>query len=194
MSKGYVFAALYHKSVEGTITRIASTVPNSTLIYAVFQNAGKSFNSGAEAIVSLEVSKKYSFNANLNAYHNQINEFSVENKYPISSTIYVAQQKIYSGSLKLINNFHFSSNMSGQLSMVYLAPDIIPQGKIGQRFTMDMGLKRTVNKGKGEWFINVSDLLNTMVIVKQVTGERFNYNSKDYYETQVVRVGYNTKF
>ncbi|MGE8426169.1 MAG: outer membrane beta-barrel family protein, partial [Sphingobacterium siyangense] len=49
-SKGYFYAAMYHRFAEGTITRISSTVPDSKLIYAVFQNAGKSFNTGIETI------------------------------------------------------------------------------------------------------------------------------------------------
>jgi hypothetical protein len=38
---GYLYSALYHRFANGTITRISSIVPESTLIYAVFQNAGK---------------------------------------------------------------------------------------------------------------------------------------------------------
>ncbi len=40
LTKGYFYTALYHRSTEGTITRIATQVPPSTLIYTVFQNAG----------------------------------------------------------------------------------------------------------------------------------------------------------
>lgn len=38
---GYIYFAAYHRFAEGTITRIASTVPGSNLIYATTQNAGK---------------------------------------------------------------------------------------------------------------------------------------------------------
>jgi outer membrane receptor protein involved in Fe transport len=76
-NKGYFYTAAYHRFVEGTITRISSIVPNSTLIYSIFQNAGKSYNTGLEIVLSQEVSKWYSFNLNINAYHNQINAFTV---------------------------------------------------------------------------------------------------------------------
>ena len=42
--KGYYYTAVYHRRAEGTITRIATTVPGSNLIYTVFQNVGKSYN------------------------------------------------------------------------------------------------------------------------------------------------------
>jgi len=36
--------------------------------------------------------------------------------------------------------------------------------------------------------------LNTMVIKKDIQSEGFNYTSADYFETQVIRLGYNSKF
>ena len=78
--------------------------------------------------------------------------------------------------------------------MVYLAPDIIPQGKIDSRFSTDLGVKKMVQKGKGEVFLNATDIFNTLVIKKEIQGEGFRYTSRDYYETQVVRFGYSYKF
>jgi len=47
---GYLYSAIYHRMVDQTITRISTTVPGSRLIYAIFQNADKSYNSGLELI------------------------------------------------------------------------------------------------------------------------------------------------
>ena len=55
-------------------------------------------------------------------------------------------------------------------------------------------LKKSIQKGKGELFFNANDLFNTMVIKKQINGNGFNYTSSDYYETQVIRLGYSFKF
>ena len=49
-ASGYFYTAVYHRFVDGTITRISSIVDNSRLIYAIFQNAGKSSNTGMEFI------------------------------------------------------------------------------------------------------------------------------------------------
>ncbi len=192
--KGYVYAAAFHRFAEGTITRIASTVPPSTLIYAIFQNAGKSYNTGFEVVLNQEVSSRYSFNLNFSGYHNQINAFTVVNLYPQTNTFSTAQQEIFSGNVKLNNMLHLSGGVDVQITAIYLAPDIIPQGKIAQRFTIDAGAKKTIQKGKGEIFVNATDLLNSLVIKKDVVGQSFKYTSTDYYETQVVRIGYNYKF
>jgi len=193
-NSGYFYSALYHRFADGTITRISSTVPGSTLIYAIFQNAGKSYNTGLEAILNQKVSGVYSFNINGNLYRNQIDAFTVQNLYPEPNTFSADRQSAISGNLKLNNTFRFAKGWDAQLTAVYLAPDIIPQGKILSRFSIDAGLKKTVQKGKGEIFFNATDLLNTMVIKRKIDGLGFNYTSDDYYETQVIRLGYSYKF
>lgn len=194
IGKGYLFTSLYHRFVNGTISRIATTAPDSNLIYAVFQNAGKSSSTGIEMVYSNEVNSWYSFNLNGNVYQNEIDAFTVTNLYPVPTTYFGEKQQIVSGNVKWNNTFQFNKTVSGQLSAVYLAPDVIPQGKINARFSIDLGAKKSIQKGKGEVFINATDILNTLVIKKDIQGNGFSYNSSDYYETQVVRFGYNYKF
>lgn len=193
-TNGYLYSALYHRFSDGTITRISSIVPGNTLVYAIFQNSGKSYNTGLEAILNQKVSDVYSFNLNGNIYRNQINAFSVENLYPQRNIFSADEQSAVSGNLKLNNTFRFTKGLDTQLTAVYLAPDIIPQGKIGSRFSIDIGVKKSIQKGKGELFLNATDLLNKMVIKKSIQGNGFAYTSDDYLETQVVRLGYSYKF
>lgn len=193
-NNGYFYSALYHRFANGTITRISSIVPGSNLIYAIFQNAGRSYNTGLEAILNQKVSDVYSFNINGNIYRNQIDAFTVQNLYPEPNTFSAAQQTAISGNLKLNNTFRFAQGWDAQLTAVYLAPDIIPQGKIMSRFSIDAGVKKSIQKGKGELFFNATDLLNTMVIKRKIDGMGFHYTSDDYYETQVIRLGYSYKF
>ncbi|MDN3673137.1 outer membrane beta-barrel family protein [Flavobacterium branchiarum] len=194
IGKGYLFTSLYHRFVNGTISRIATTAPDSNLIYAVFQNANKSASTGIEMIYSNEVNSWYSFNLNGNVYQNEIDAFTVTNLYPVPTTYFGEKQKIVSGNVKWNNTFQFNKTVSGQLAAVYLAPDVIPQAKINARFSIDLGAKKSIQKGKGEIFINATDILNTLVIKKDIQGNGYNYNSSDYYETQVVRFGYSYKF
>ncbi|WP_345988558.1 TonB-dependent receptor [Chryseobacterium sp. Chry.R1] len=191
---GYLYSSVYHRFSSGTITRISSIVPGSNLIYAVFQNAGRSYNSGIEAIWNQKISPVYSFNINGNVYRNQINAFTVENLYPQPNTFSAEKQTAVSGNIKFNNIFKFSKGINAQLTAVYLAPDIIPQGKVKGRFSMDLGVKKSIQNGKGEVFLNATDLFNTLVMKKQIQGSGFRYTSDDYYETQVIRLGYSYKF
>lgn len=192
--KGYLFGSVYHKSANGTITRIASVVPGSTLIYSIMQNAGKSYNTGVELLLAQDIKNWFSFNVNFNGYQSIIEAFTVENKYPAINTYSSSRQELISWNSKFNGVFHLKNKTDIQLTAIYLAPDLIPQGKIGTRFSLDIGIKKQIQKGKGELFLNATDLFNTMQIHKEIQGAGFYYVSTDYYETQVVRVGYNYKF
>ncbi|MFT6503235.1 MAG: outer membrane receptor protein involved in Fe transport [Crocinitomicaceae bacterium] len=192
--KGFWYNSVYSRFAEGTITRISTTVDTTNLIYAIFQNAGKSNVSGIESILSQDISEFFSFNLGVNAYYNHIEAFSVENVYPIAHTFSSNGQTAFSGNIKLNTSFHFKKDFDAQITAIYYAPDVIPQGRIDSRFTLNIGMKKAIQKGKGELFFNASDLLNTMVIRTTVDGNNFSYTSANYYETQVLRLGYSYKF
>lgn len=194
LKKGYFYSALYHRSTQGTITRIATQVPPGTLIYTVFQNAGHSSNTGVEMVFQHDISKVVSFNTNVNIYQNIIDAFTVENKYPVPSIYTATKEKFTSGNIKLNGIFHLPKKTDIQITSIYLAPDIIPQGKIDTRFSVDMGIKKQIQKNKGELFFNSSDIFNTLKIKKELNGNGFKLTSTDYYETQVFRLGYSYKF
>lgn len=190
-SKGYFYSALYHKEMQATIARIGSIVPGSTLIYNIFQNAGRSRNSGVELVLSQQIAAWMSMNLNLNGYQNTIDAFTVVNRYPVLNTYTAARDGLISGNMKLNSLVKLPRQIEAQLTAIYLAPDLIPQGRIDSRFSIDLGLKKIVKKD--EWFVNATDVANTLRIRREVTGAGFRYVSTDYYETQVVRIGYSHK-
>jgi outer membrane receptor protein involved in Fe transport len=191
---GYLYFALYHKRMEATITRIGSVVPGSNVIYNIFQNAGKSHSSGVEILLSQNVGKWSTFNINLNGYQNVVDAFQVTNKYPEKNIFEAKRQEIFSGSIKVNAVFHLPGKFDVQLISNFIAPDVVPQGKTYSRFVIDMGIKKAIQNGKGELFLNGTDIANTLRIKRKVKGDGFWYTSTDYYETQVIRVGYSYKF
>lgn len=193
-STGSVYVAAYHRFADGTITRIASTLPGSYLIYATTQNAGKSYNTGVEFTYNQDIAKWYSSNLTANVYRNQINAFTVENKYPEPHIFSAALQKVFSGNIKWNNIVRLKQGLEVQVNVLYLAKDILPQGEIEPRYALNMGIKKSIQKGNGELFFNATDLFNTYVIKKEIQGTDFRYTSEDYFETQVIRVGYSYKW
>ena len=190
MPKGSFYTALYHRITDGTITRIATQVPNSVLLYNIFQNAGRSFNTGLEVIFQQNPSKSISYTLSANIYQNKINAFSVINKYPVPTVYTAEKQERISGNAKLNTLLHLAKGYDVQISAVYLAPDVIPQGQIDSRYSVDMGIKKNIQKGRGELFLNATDIFNTMQLKKEIKGTTFTLQSTDYYETQVIRLGY----
>lgn len=192
--KGSLYSAVYHKMINATISRIATVVPGSTLIYNIFQNAGKSRQSGAELSFQQQLAPWFSFNTSAALYKNTIDAFTVENKYPVPTVYSMPKESLTSWNTKFNGMFKLPKSTELQFSAVYLAPDIIPQGKIGSRFSVDLGAKKQIQKGKGELFLNGTDLFNTLRPKREISGNGFKLISTDYFETQVFRLGYSYKF
>lgn len=193
-SGGSLYAAGYHRIVDATITRIATQAPGSPLLYNVFQNAGRSRITGSELVWQQTVSPSVSLSANANLYRTSIGAFTVVNLYPVPVTYSAAKTSLTSGSLKVNANLRLPGNWETRVSSIYLAPDLFPQGRIGSRYSLDLGLRKGVMGGRGEIVANATDLLNTMQIRRTINGTDFRLESTDYLETQVVRVGYTWKF
>lgn len=66
--------------------------------------------------------------------------------------------------------------------------------KTFSRFSIDIGLKKGIQNGKGELFVNATDIANTLNLKREIRGKGFRYISTDYYETQIFRLGYSYKF
>lgn len=193
-SSGNFYASIYHRESNHILTRVLTQTPGSTLINAVSQNAGKGRSTGIELFISKNLGEKVTLNFTVNGYQNVLDAFSGINLYPVAVAFNSEKESNLSGNAKAIGVFHLPNHFDLQLSGIYLAPDIIPQGKIASRYSIDFGLKKGIQNGKGELFLNGSDLLNTMRIKKTTFANGFTVLSNDVYETQVFRLGYSYKF
>lgn len=191
---GYLFNAAYHRMSTDILTKIITEVPASNLLAEVYQNADKGQNTGIELVLNQQLGRKVRLNANGNVYRNSIGAFKIVNAYPNNVSFTGAKQNIIAGNAKLNIIAKILKDTELQITGIYLAPDIIPQGKILARYSIDAGITKTIQNGKGEIFINASDILNTLVMRYEIEGTSFNLRSDDYYETQVVRVGYQFRF
>jgi outer membrane receptor protein involved in Fe transport len=193
-ASGNFYASIYHRESNNILTRVLTQSPGSTLVNAVTQNAGKGRSTGLELYVSKNFGERITLNFTVNGYQNVIDAFAGITAYPVDVAYTSAREAIWSGNAKMNLLLHLPHKFDLQLTGIYLAPDIIPQGKIASRYAIDFGLKKGIQAGKGELFVNGSDLLNTMRIRKTFLSNGLTVLSNDLYETQVFRLGYAYKF
>jgi outer membrane receptor protein involved in Fe transport len=193
-TSGNFYAAAYHRESNNILTRVVTQSPNSILINAITQNAGKGRSTGIELFLSQNIGERFTFNFTVNGYYNVIDSFGGVNAYPVDVAYTMPRESNTSGNAKVNCIIHLPKKFDIQLTGLYLAPDIIPQGKIASRYAIDFGMKKGIQKGKGEIFLNGSDILNTMRINKTFYSTGFKLFSNDLYETQVFRLGYSYKF
>lgn len=192
--KGYIYGAAYHRISENILTKIITEVPGTNRFASVDQNAGMGYNSGIELVASQQLGQKIKVSANTNYYLNRIAAFTIVNAYPSNIPFSRDEQSAWAGNFKLNTDFDLPSEFKIQLAGIYFTPDIIPQGKILERYSVDLGITKALWSGKGEVFLNATDVFNTMINKYELQGPGFSINSTDYYETQVVRIGLQYRF
>lgn len=188
LSRGYIYAAAYHRLTSNILTRIVTGDGSSTQLYSLAQNADGGTNTGLEAVIEQEVVKGVRVNLNANVYRNVIDAFSTISAYPIPTPYSAGRQQTTSGNVKLNTKLRMREGMDLQLTGIWLARDIVPQGSIGERWSLDLGLSWKLPGVKSELGLVGTDLLNTMRIPKEVVGDGFKVVSTDYLETRAVRL------
>lgn len=193
-SSGSFYAAAYHRITDATITRVATQAPGSVILYNVFQNADRSWITGGEIVWQQTLTPRLSASTNASIYRNTLGSISVVNQYPVPVAFTAGEQRLTSGNVKVNAALTLPAQWDMRITSVYLAPDLIPQGRIGSRYSLDVGVKKSLQRGRGEFVANATDILNTMQLRRTIEGTDFRLVSTDYLETQVVRVGYSWKY
>ncbi|MCH7402965.1 outer membrane beta-barrel protein [Belliella kenyensis] len=191
---GYFYTAIYHRASTNLLTRITTEIPNSSRLVTIDQNAGRGWNTGLELVLSQKLGDKFTLNTNANVYQNKIDAFTLSNAYPSNINFSRSTESNFTGNIKINGLLKLPKSLNIQLTAIYLAPDIVPQGRILARYHMDGGVTKKIQEGKGELFFNAADIFNTLVIRYRLEGNDFTLNSNDYFETQVFRLGYSYRF
>lgn len=194
IGKGYVYVAAYHRITSDILTRIVTPDSAGTQLYSIAHNADQGTNSGVELVLERELVKGLKVGLNANIYHNTVDPFSIVSAYPRPTPFSAPRQELTSGNVKGNVRLTLPKDLSVQLTGIWLAPDIVPQGTLAERWSLDMGVGWKVPRSKSELTVNATDLLNTMRIGRTVTGDGFRIVSTDYLETRAVRVAWSWAF
>lgn len=193
---GSAYISGFYRMITDYFTRIYTPDKNATetIINAIPQNLGNGKNLGYEITFDQSLSEKWDINGSFTWYVNQIDGFSGEVIYPYPQPFEFAETNYNTWNCKLNSSVQLPWNSELQVSAMYFAPDIIPQGEMDDRFSFDFGLKKTAKNGKLEFTLAATDLFNTNGISKTINGDGFTMKTENYYETQVITLGMKYKF
>ena len=194
---GSVFISGYHRIIDGHFLRIYaidSTSQDYNIINKIYQNVGKATNSGIEVVFTQEIGNFWKINGSFNWYKNIIDSYYGTLLFPYERPFYIPRTEDNTWDIKINNQFDLSEQLQFQLTYIYYAPKNIPQGKQYTRSSLDVGLKKSLFKQKGELQFSFIDILNKFGVKQDIQGEGFTALYENYFETQVVRLGLTYKF
>ncbi len=170
---GYLFNArrstfyggMYYRHSDGVFQRIRITIDGIT--YTQPYNITERDDFGLEFNIAHEFTKWYRVNTNLNFFNSTTQAGSITFNEVVTDFDEVSTTT-FSG--RMSNNFKLGGAITGQVNVMYRAPQKTVQGKRLSMASIDIGLARDVLKGNGTISFNVRDLLNS----RKYRGETFN--------------------
>ena len=194
---GSVIASAYHRNIDDPFTRVYAIDPTNLdydIINRIYQNVGSGTSTGLEFIVTQDISDTWELSGSINWYDNVIDADEVTLLFPIERPFNVERSRDQTWDFKLNNLFEFTNELQVQVSIVYYAEKNIAQGRQDARSSVDLGISKPMMGDKGEIVFSFVDVFNDFGIKQFISGDGFNAIYENYYETQVVSVGFNYQF
>lgn len=174
------------------------TQDRSTTDYDVilksYANTGEATNRGVEFVFSQQLFKFLKLSGNFNYYQNKILAYEGELMFPYKHNFVINETLDRTFDCKVNGTLELPKDVQLQVTGLYFAPKNIPQGRQLSRSSLDFGLKKKLWDGKGELSFTATDIFNKYGIEQEIKGDGFTALYENYYETQVLRLGFKYKF
>ena len=184
--------SLYYHSTNNVIENVQFL--HGGTLESSFMNVATSQNTGLELISKNNFSRILSLTTSLNMYYSELNAAVYQNPYDASITTTIPGQNNFSWTASELLNFNLSKTFSGQITGRYSSPQIISQGLKQEKYTIDLGVRKTFMDRKLSVNLNVRDLLNSNKDKSTTSGTGFNQTSENYFNARMVNLSVSYNF
>lgn len=161
---------------------------------STYLNVANSQNTGFELISKNRVFKVLNLTTSLNLYDSRLDSAVYVNPYNAAITTTIPGQNNFSWTASMMANFMLSKTFSGQVTARYASPQIIAQGLKQDKYSIDLGLRKTFLDRKLSVNLNVRDLLNSNKDKSTTSGTGFSQTSESYFHTRMLNLSVSYNF
>lgn len=178
--------SLYYRHTDNMITRYRYVDPNTGTGVLTFVNFSSSENYGMELTLRYQIGKKGNIMLSGNMFKNIINAKNIDP---------ALQSAAFNWNTRVNGNYKVFKNTTIQLTGMYAAPIVFPNGSIrGMMNGYDVGLRQDILKGKGSLTLNVTDVFNMRVFDIRVAGDNFVLKAYRKRESRVGTLTFSYRF
>lgn len=174
--KGFSFngTLFYRQTVNSVVRTRQLLAENITLTN--WQNLGSNNSYGIELVAVQPINKWWKLNGNLSFFKVDLVNQNKEGAFVRSRNSWTA---------RLNSQMQLWKNAGIQLTANYRSPIVTAQGMIGEVYSVDMGMRTPVLKGKGTVNVRVTDIFNTQKTNSITEGLGFTSQAYTNRETRV---------
>jgi hypothetical protein len=203
-SNGNILAVLYYRNNQGDITRYSDTItqaqyqqlnnaavdPNA--IVNTFMNAKATNRMGAEFVWQHKIGSNFDITPSIDLQYRKViagmDHLNLDNEGFNWEAKLITNYKIVSDKSPFLNNFGF------QLIGEYESPEIVPQGRRVEQFSIDLGIRKEFLKNKkAALTFNVTDIFWTNKWGSVIDTDRF-YQDSYRRDVRNFRITFSYKF
>lgn len=163
-------------------------------IESTYLNIANSQNAGLELISKNRLFRILNLTTSLNLYDSKLDSATYVNPYnPAISTTIPGQHNL-SWTAGILANFLLSKTFSGQITAQYASPQLIAQGLRQEKYSIDMGLRKTFLDRNLSVNLNVRDLLNSNKDKSTTSGTGFSQSSESFFHTRMINLSVSYSF
>ena len=195
---GSVFLSAYYRIIDDPFTRIYvedTTNSDYAIINRIYQNVGSATNKGIELLLTQRINDFWKLSGSINWYINTIDAYDEgQVLFPYVRPFSINRTTDNTWDAKLNNAFTLPGKTEVQLTALYFAAKNIAQGRQLAHSSVDLGVKKIILNDQGELVLSFTDIFNRFGIRQELTQEDFSVVYENFYETQVMRLGFKYKF
>ena len=185
MDKHSVSLTVYYRYTHDLITRYRFIDQTTNVTTSTFINFSSSQNTGVEMVVKNQLGDLINVMTSANLFQNKINGSNVESELQSTNTNW---------NVRMTVNAKLTRNTSLQISGMYMAPNVQPQGSFRGMSGVDGGIRQELWKGKGALSLNVNDIFNTRKFKIHQIGDGFVSDLTRKRESRVAMLNFSYRF
>ena len=191
-NKTNITTTLFYRQTDDVIAQQVTL--NNGIYETTYGNLNKSVNYGFEVVASSQLFKWWRVNGSYSYFHAEIDGVGVTSdaKSSNSWTTKASSVLILPFDIEYQQSFNYRSPIvtSGAGGRGFSAGG---QGKMKEMWSMDMGLKKNILKGKGSLSLRVSDIFKTTTFYSTTYGSNFERSYERGRDSRMIFVGFTYK-
>ena len=178
--KSSLFYSGYYRYATGVISRITTVEDGVT--FTAPENLGSRDSFGLEITYSNEINKWWRLNGSTNFFRT-LTEGSAQGEDLSAETTSI--------TTRIMSRMTLKKQLDFQTTVLYRAPQEVPQGRRKSMFVMNLGLSKDIIAGKGTLTFTLNDLFNTRKWRSETFGSNFSSDGEFQWRSRSAILSFN---
>jgi hypothetical protein len=196
-SGGSVRVSGYRRNITDAFQRVFAideSNPNYDVVNRIYQNVGRSLQTGAEVVGEQRLVRPWLLSASVNWSVTDIDALQTTLLFPTQRPFAIPASRDDSWSSTINNRFKLPRAAELQLSHVYYSARNVPQGRERARSSLDLSASLPLRNNRAELLVTFRDVFNDFGLRRDVVGDGFRASYQNLLETQVATLRVKWRF